>query len=338
MATKKSTTKRSNQTSRPTKTVEDVSREVLDAAPEDENTKKVRAIRKERALSESAELTVEKVTQSLTKAGLDISQTLNSVRGLFESEIASLETIKEAIIAKTEELEELFGKEVVAASLRDLGLQYAARKAEWEKNMSETRENWTKEQRDHAALIAARDDELKKTRVREQDDYEYNKSIARRNDDEAWKMARAQREREQRETEEALDKTWREREEILKKAEAEVKANKDKLDNFDTNVQKEVDKHVSIIGNKLKSDFETKSKISQLEFESEKKLLQQENANLKGQIASLNVEIAKLRAALDKKDFEVKEVAVAALNAQSGQKALAAVQETVQSQSGNNKR
>jgi colicin import membrane protein len=315
------------------KTAEEVTDSVLGAEPEDAKTKQVRSSRKAKAVADSAELTVEKVTTSLTKAQLDISKTLGSVRELFESRIEGLNTLDQAIEAKTEELEELHDKEVVAADLRDLVLKRQAFEAEWEKNKNEQRQAWLKEQADNKAAIAERDAQQTKERQQEHEEYEYNTKIARRNDEEAWKQKLTQRVREQKENEEALEKTWREREEVLQKKEAEVAEQKDKLDNFDEFVKKETEKQVAIATNALKSKYENEKKIAQLEFDSEKKLLAHDNNVLKSLVASKDSEIEKLRAALDKKDMEVKEVAVAAMEAQSGKAALAAVQEHAQSQS-----
>lgn len=330
MATRKTTTKRST---RSTKTVDDVVEDVKSATPEDDKTRKVRAARKAKAVADSAELSIEKVTQSLTKAGLDITKTLNNVRELFETELIALETIKEAIEAKKEELEELFDKEVVATSLRDLVLQHEAHLAEWEKNQEETRQAWMKEQADHKAEVQERDAQLAKQRTQEEEEYEYKKRIARRNDEEIWKQQLAQRQREQKETEEALEKNWKEREEVLKKNEAEIAAAKYKLDNFDKLVEENVQKDVAIISSKMKSDFENKAKIAQLEHDGERKMWEHDNKVLKSLVAAKDAEIEKLRVALDKKDSEIKEVAVAAMEAQSGKAALAAVQEHAQSQS-----
>src|SRR5690606_16427205 len=265
MAAKK-TTKRT--THRSTKTVDEVTSSVLGTEPEDEAVTRVRTIRKAKAVSDSANITIEKVTQSLTKAGLDITKTLNGVRELFESEISALDTIREAIETKKEELEELFDKETVASSLRDLVLKNEAYKADWEKNINATRNDWLKEQADHKALLAERDTFLAKERKREEEEYEYNKSIKRRNEEEVWKSTVAQRQREQRETEESLEKAWREREDSLKKAESAIAENKDKLDNFDQIVDAAVKKDVAIITAKVKSDFENNAKIRGLEFES----------------------------------------------------------------------
>lgn len=327
MATKKTTRTRTR------KTAEEVTDAVLGAEPEDEKTKKVRSSRKAKAVADSAELTVEKVTNSLTKAQLDISKTLGSVRELFESRIEGLDILDQAIEAKTEELEELHDKEVVAADLRDLVLKRQAFEAEWEENRNEQRQAWFKEQADHKAEIQEREERLKREREQEAEDYEYNKKIARRNDEESWKQTLMQRAREQKETEEALEKTWKEREEVLKKKEIEIFEQKDKLDNFDELVKKETDKQVAIATNALKSKYEQEKMIVELQFESEKKLLAHDNNILKSLVASKDSEIERLRTALDKKDMEVKEVAVAAMEAQSGKAALAAVQEHAQSQS-----
>lgn len=333
MAAKKTTTKRTSTRARSAKTVDEVTSSVLDADPEDINVTRVREARKARAVSDSAGITIDKVTQSLTKAGLDITKTLNGVRELFESEISALDTITEAIEAKKEELEELFDKETVASSLRDLVLRNEAFISDTEKNREEARQAWMKEQVDHTAQVKERDEQLAKERSREEDEYEYNKSLKRKKDEESWREVVAERQRERRETEEALEKTWKEREENLKKAEAAVAENKEKLDNFDQLVDAAVQKDVAIITNKIKGDFDNQMKLKELQFESDKRLLEHDNKVLKSLVSSKDAEIEKLRAALDKKDSEVKEVAVAAMEAQSGKAALAAVQEHAQSQS-----
>lgn len=333
MATKKTTTKRTSTRARSSRTVDEVTSSVLGADPEDENVTRVRAARKARAVSDSAGVTIDKVTQSLTKAGLDITKTLNGVRELFESEISALDTISEAIEAKKEELEELFDKETVASSLRDLVLRNEAFIADTESNRELARQAWVKEQADHTAQIKERDEKLAKERSREEENYEYNKSINRKKDEENWIDTITQRQREQRDTEDALEKSWKEREVKLKTDEAAIAENKEKLDNFDQLVDAAVRKDVAIITAKIKNDFENQMKIKDLEFNSEKKLLDHDNKILNTMVKSKDVEIQKLRDALDKKDSEVKDVAVAAMEAQSGKVALAAVQQHAQSQS-----
>jgi len=321
-------------TSKAKKTASDIVEDVTTAAPVDEKARKVRAQYKDQAVADSASLTVERVTQSLTKAGLDITKTLHSVRELFESEISALQTIKEAIEAKQEELGELYDKEVIAASLTELVLQYEARKADLLKAEEEARKAWSKEQTDHAAALRERTEQVSKERTREQEEFEYAKGIARRNAEDAWKAEHSKRVLELKQVEEAHQKNWSEREQVIQKTEAEIAASKSKLDNFDATVKADVDKQVAIIGNAMKSKYETEARIKSLEFDGEKKLLERDNATLKELLGIKEMEMAQLRAALEKKDSEVKEVAVAALNSQSGKQALAAVQEMNQNQGG----
>lgn len=314
------------------KNISDVVADVTQAPPQDEKARKVKAAYKDKAVADSAALTIDKVTQSLTKAGLDISKTLSSVRDLFESEISALQTIKEAIEAKQEELEELYDKEVIAASLTDLVLQYEAQKAALLKTQEETRRAWEKEQSDHASTVRERNELLGKDRARENEEYEYKKTITRRNEDETWRATHAHRVLELQQTEQIHLKNWQEREELIKKQEVEVAAAKVKIDSFDVTVKAEVDRQVAIASNAIKSRYETDAKIKALEFESDKKLLERDNEILKGLVGARDKEIASLRAALEKKDSEVKDVAIAAMNAQSGKQALQAVQESLQSQ------
>ena len=326
--------KKTTKTTKAKKTASDIVEDVTTAAPVDEKARKVRTQYKDQAVADSASLTVERVTQSLTKAGLDITKTLHSVRELFESEISALQTIKEAIEAKQEELEELYDKEVIAASLTDLVLQYEARKAELLKTEDEARKAWTKEQTDHACTIRERNDSLMKERVRENEEFEYTKNIERRNAEDAWKSKHTKQVQELVAIESDKIKSWAERENALAKSEAEVAAGKSKLDSFDATVKAEVDKHVAVISNAIKSKYETEARIKSLEFDGEKKLLDRDNVSLRDLIGQKDKEISQLRAALDRKESEVKEVAVAAMNAQSGKQALAAVQEMTQNQGG----
>jgi hypothetical protein len=327
MAQRKTTTTRSTK-----KTATEIVDSVKAQPQEDDKVKKVRVARQAKAIADSSDVTIDKVATSLTKAQLDIVKTLDSVREMFASELDALSTIKEAIEAKQEELEALYDKEVVAASLRDLVLKHEAHMEEWTKSTEETRQSWFKEQDDHRMAVKERDERLLKQRTQEQEEYEYNKRIARKYQEEEWKNTLLTRKREQEETAAALEKVWKEREETLKKKEVEVEASKAKLDNFDADVKKEVDKQVAIIGNRMKSDYETKAQIAALEHEKERSLLAHDNNVLKSLVKAKDEEIDKLRAALEKKDNEVTKVAVAAMEAQSGKQALAAVQEAVQSQ------
>jgi hypothetical protein len=328
------TQKKITKTISKTKTAADIVEGVMSAPPVDEKAKKVRTLYKDKAVSDSASLTIERVTQSLTKAGLDITKTLNSVRDLFESEIAALHTIRDAIEAKQEELAELYEKEVIAASLTELVLKYEASKAELSKREDETRKAWAREQMEYAVSIKERNDSLTKARLREQEEFEYNKNIERRNAEDSWKAMHAKRVMELEQHEEEKRKNWEEREQAIRKLEEEIASTKSKLDNFDATVQAAVDKQVAIIGSAMKSKHDTEARIKALEFESEKKLVERDNASLRELLLSKEKEISQLRAALEKKDSEVKEVAVAAMSAQSGKQALAAVQEMSQNQSG----
>jgi hypothetical protein len=231
-------------------------------------------------------------------------------------------------------LGELYDKEVIAASLTELVLQYEARKADLLKAEEEARKAWSKEQTDHAAALRERTEQVSKERTREQEEFEYAKGIARRNAEDAWKAEHSKRVLELKQVEEAHQKNWSEREQVIQKTEAEIAASKSKLDNFDATVKADVDKQVAIIGNAMKSKYETEARIKSLEFDGEKKLLERDNATLKELLGIKEMEMAQLRAALEKKDSEVKEVAVAALNSQSGKQALAAVQEMNQNQGG----
>lgn len=98
-------------------------------------------------------------------------------------------------------------------------------------------------------------------------------------------------------------------------------------------MKKETEKQVAIATNAQKAKYEHEKRITELQYEKEKALVDHDNHVLKSLVHAKDAEIEKLRAQLDKRDSEVKQVAVAAMEAQSGKAALAAVQEHAQSQS-----
>ena len=337
MTTKKPISRRGSASSK--RTAEQVEHEVLSASPEDEKVKGVKAARKAKAVADSAELTVEKVTQSLTKAGLDINKTLNTLKELFEREVSSLDVLREAIEAKTEELNALYDKEIVASSLRALVLKYQQEKEELKAGSEVIRDQWVQEREDHDQMVRERTRNLNAVREREEEEYQYKLNIKHRNDAEEWRVFTEKRAREQKETEENLNKEWSRREAELKAAEAEVAANKEKLDSFDDRVQEQVKKGIEVIARKIKSDHETAAKIAELEHSSKLQILTHENDTLKRQVGEKTGEIEKLKATIANLQDEVKEVALAAMESQSGRKALEAVQEVNKNQGGSaNKR
>jgi len=186
-------------------------------------------------------------------------------------------------------LEELYDKEVIAASLTELALQYEAQKSILLKTQEEARIAWAKEQADREVAIKEHAFSLHKERTRENEDYEYKKSITRRNEEEAWKATHAKRVLELQQTEQTHLKNWQEREDLLKKQEAEVAAAKAKIDSFDATVKTEVDRQVAIASNAIKSRYETADKIKALEFDGEKKLLERDNEILKGLVGARDI-------------------------------------------------
>jgi len=76
--------------------------------------------RKEAVARDVAELAADKVAASIAKSGTDIQKTLASINESAQEEIAKLNTIREAISFKEEELQELHGKEAVLKSIDEL--------------------------------------------------------------------------------------------------------------------------------------------------------------------------------------------------------------------------
>jgi colicin import membrane protein len=295
-----------------------------------DRAKAVRKARKDKVTSDVADVTVEKIAGNLTKTGLEINRSLNSIKEAIEKEVSNLELIKEAIAFKTEELEALHGKEIVAKDLDDLKADYENKRIQLETEIAEAKDAWSKEHLRYQGSIAERDDTMKKIRQREVDEYEYNKKISRQKDSDTWADTIRKREIELSAKDHESKTLIKERMDTLNAFETELKKMAEQAKKDKTEAETLVDTKVKEAEHRLHAEYGNKARFAKLESDNELNLLRKERDSLNLHVQTKDHEIAALRDQITQLQSQVKEIAVASMESASGKQALSAVQQAVQ--------
>lgn len=295
-----------------------------------EKAKAARKVRKEQNDKDIAQISADKIAQTIAKVSVDTSKSLATINEVVQSELSKLETVREALQFKEEELSELHGKESTLKSLDELNIEFENKKIELDNQIEEMRAAWEKEQIDHDNAVRERDIALTKKRNQEQADYEYQVKTSRREDENKWQESIYQRQQAEKRRQEDLTHGWEARERDLNKREEEISKKEDLIASFDDRVKAEVDTAVAKAKKSVYAELSVKAQLSESEASKQTALLEQKVQTLEAEAASYKTRIDSLTTDLAAASTEIKDMAKAALEAQSGKQALAAVQQTVE--------
>ncbi len=188
------------------------------------------------------------------------------------------------------------------ASFSELITKISQEKNELEslqKEITETKETWFKEQKSHQLKNKEQEEEEELIRKRAREAYEYETVLAHKKTEDEFNEKKLQWEKELKDRREEIQKDKEELEQLRKLVSL-----------FDSDKEKAVKEALAILQKTLTDKFETEKKMREQEHNSEKELL-----NLK--ITSLSVEntrqvneIESLKKSLDEATRQVKEIAV----------------------------
>lgn len=292
------------------------SREVLD--PKSAEAKKSKDAAVNAAVSG---LTVEKVVQKLSGVGLEVSRAIASVSEELVQNLNDLENVTEAVKLRREEMEELHGKDVIASTIGQLLVERDETVKKIDEEITEKRTTWAKEQQQHDLAVKERNDLAAKTRAREDEQYRYDLEQRKKRDTDELTEAKAAEKKRLMELTETTEKALKAREDKIAEAETELGTLRD----FKANavLKSEAEKEKAIVLNSMKRDHAHEIEILKKDAETTVKIVQNENATLKQQIASQDKVIADLQAKLAEANTKVSEIAGRALDSASSTRTLA---------------
>ncbi len=272
-----------------------------------------------------SEITVEVIAKKLSDLNVEISRTLSGLGEKMNAEVGLLRSLKEAVALESKDLHRLHGIDIAASSIDQLVADYQTKKASFEADLLNTRQEWTIEIEDKKQQETEYNETLKKSRSRETEDYEYKKLLERKKQQDRFEEDYRLKEKQNREEQESLEKNWKERETTLKGQEEEFVTLKKEVEQFQSRLTtecakatKEATKEAEAKYNqeieRLKRDLLVEKQIGEL------KLKQQQES-----LASQQTQMGSLQAQLDEAKRQVQDIAIKAIEGASGAKALSQI-------------
>jgi hypothetical protein len=281
----------------------------------------------------AANLTVQKAAQKVTQVGIDVQGAVAKVSEQLMETTQELATVQRAVLLEREELEELHGKDVIASSIDALLAQHAENEKQLEQTITAKKQQWTEEQIAHQKALQAQNEEIARARQRENDEYQYTTTQARRDTQDKFDESLRQKDKVSRERQEHLDKGWNLREEGLKAREKEFNDAIAKATALDVE-NKKLEGQVSQLGATLR-DAKHATALEKAGFDQKLALEVQKNASLEAARSTLAEQVVKLTAQLEASRESVKEIATKSVEGASGRLALSELKDTLAAQSAN---
>ncbi|MBD1821080.1 hypothetical protein H6F51_00895 [Cyanobacteria bacterium FACHB-DQ100] len=173
-----------------------------------------------------SQYTADGIVRGLADLQLDFGTTITALANRLTTETKKLDDLKRALAVESKNLKDLQQTRIVAdalylitqehqEALRQLEQQATRDRETLDRDTTETRKTWQQEQEEFDAQINESSELLNQQRQRQEEDYQYDSARSRRIATDEYEETKRQIEREIRETLEAKEKDWTERERIL---------------------------------------------------------------------------------------------------------------------------
>lgn len=268
------------------------------------------ATRNTASLSKAQSIDLSKTLSGITSAGVTIQGTLSKISEEIIQKHAELQAVDESIALKKQDMTNLHGVDQVLLSIDEA----KALHAQHLEDQAKSNELLAQEQK-------ARQVQQAQERAREQEDYTYKLTQARKNDNDSWNEQVRVRTNAERDRQEAFEKDVANREFVLKTKETEYQAALQKAATFDDEVKKEVTRAEAILKNVLTKDFSHQAQIATIQHQTQVEKLQFDNTRLAQTAATADAQIKELQAQLKTAYEENVKLARAAVDGAANSKA-----------------
>jgi hypothetical protein len=294
-----------------------------------------KAVKKEteekEVVKSASQNSVEEIVKRLAALKLEIVKNIDSLEEKLISEYRRFVELQQAIDVQAKSLEEIYGIQTEAESLRALinaqkvkkdafEAEMEHKKAELDIVMSETKQQWKKEQEEYEAAMKERDGLLKKERQREEDDYTYNLQLARKKNVDAYEAKKAVLEKELIEKRAAVENELSEREAAVTSKEKELEELRLKVEAFPKELDKAIKETEKTMTEKIEIKYKHQTDLSAKEIEGERKLSKQIIDALEARIKEQEEQIRQLTQKADDSVAQVQKIAVKAIEGASSQR------------------
>ena len=277
-------------------------------------------------------ISVDGVVEQISKLGLEISRALNGVSEKLADEVNRLATLRAAVGLERQELERLHKIDVAATALDQMVQEYEKQKEHLEAEIATQRSVWEENVASTERERKEQEESLKKQRQRDIDEYEYKKNLERKRAQDKYDEDLRLQEKKNKEKQEALDKSWSEREGVLREQEEELKRLRKEALDFPARLQREMEQAAAQAAKAATQQAEQQALLLKKESEGDKRIAELQIKGLEDMVARQNTQIAELHKQVDEAKRQVQEIAVRAIEGASGAKTLTHVNEIAMEQ------
>ena len=271
------------------------------------------------------------------------SGTLAELSEQLSAEAAGLQGVLKLASSERDALGELYGIEVTEETLRDLLAEYDAaaeqRRTTHETRQAEISEDWELRQREWQAeqdtrerTVHERDLAAQTTQEREQADYVYDRDLARRVDDEAYRAEQAELTRARAERLDTQEREWNTREAELQERERLYREVTDKAAAMPAEREaalKRAEAEGVGIGTR---QARVRTEMQEKETEGQRRIYEQRTHNLQTRLDLLGGRVGQLSEQVTAASRQMQDLAVKAIEGQANASSLSAFKELAMEQ------
>jgi hypothetical protein len=307
-----------------------------DATPEQKVVEK--AVKQVVAVADG--LTTDSILSNISGLKAEVGKVLTSLSDRLEQESGRYEAVKKAIIEKDKELAEIYEIQKAASSLSALieaqnhkkeqfEAEMAERKEAQSSEIEETRQEWQKEKAQRTADVKEQDAADAKKRTREKEEYDYNLQRERQTVKDAFEKEKAglEEEKERLEREIALrreqsDREFAEREQAISRQEEELAELRARVAAYPKELESTVAREVKLAVDKVQMEATFKLELLQKEFEGERNVLESKIASFESLVKDQAARISSLGEQVEKSYVQVQAIAVKAVEGSAAKPVL----------------
>jgi hypothetical protein len=302
-------------------------REMLE--PKTEDLRKQREAETRQAVEGAS---VEGVVSKISNLGLDVSKSLAALSEQLVQEVNRLATLRDAVTLEQKELERLHKIDVASTAIDQLVQDYSRQKDQLEAEIAAQRTTWAEEQKESERERKEQEEVLRKQRQREVEDYEYRKALDRKKAQDKYEEEVKLLERANKEKQEALDKSWRERDAALKASEEELQRLRREAAEFPIRLRNESESAAAEAVRVSEQKFDQRILLLSKDSEAEKRFAELRIKALEESLSRQSTQTATLEKQLEEAKRQVQEIAVKAIEGASGSRALTHINEIAMEQ------
>jgi colicin import membrane protein len=262
-------------------------------------------------------------------------QVLADVSDKLVQEVQRLAAVREAVAIERREIEQLHRIDVAATSLDQLIQDYQREKERLDSEIAAQRVAWEEESRATERERKETEDQLRKLRQRESEDYEYKKNQERKKAQDKYDEDQRLLEKRNKEKQEELERGWKQREEALKGQDDELNQLRQESAGAAARIKAEAERAAKEATHAAELGFEQQIVLMKKDAEAEKRVSELLVKNLEEAIARQSAQTASLEKQLAEAKQQVQEIAVRAIEGASGARALGHINQIAMEQAKN---